>query len=66
MAEAAEVVEEMVVAEDMDPSKNVLVISAGAVRKNVKRMVVKAAKAAMEAEADQDKDTVGLEVLGPN
>ena len=64
VAEAVEVAEEMAAAEDMDPSKNVLVISVGEVRQNVKEMVVPAVKEAMEVEADQEKDTVGLEVLG--
>ena len=44
--------------------KDVRVTSAGAVRKNVKRMVVKAAKAAMEEKAEKGKDTNGLEMLG--
>ena len=43
--------------------KDVRVTSAKAVRKNVKRMVVKAAKAAME-EKEKGKDTNGLEMLG--
>ena len=62
--EAAVVAEEKAEVEDTVPLKDVQVTSAGAVRKNVKKMVVKADKAAMEAEVDQEKDTVGLEVLG--
>ena len=63
--EAAVVVaEEMAEVEDTVPLKDVQVTSAGAVRKNVKKMVVQEEEAAMEAEVDQEKDTAGLEVLG--
>ena len=62
--EAAVVAEEMAEVEDTVPLKDVQVTSAGAVRKNVKTMVVKVAKAAMEVAVEREKDTVGLEVLG--
>tara|TARA_Y100000004_G_scaffold101586_1_gene113895 strand:- start:398 stop:634 length:237 start_codon:yes stop_codon:yes gene_type:complete len=64
VVEAAVVAEEMAEVEDTVPLKDVQVTSAGAVRKNVKKMVVREEEAAMEAEVDQEKDTVGLEVLG--
>ena len=62
--EAVAVTAVMAVAADTVQLKDVRVTSAGAVRKNVKKMVVKAAKAAMEEKAERGKDINGLEMLG--